>query len=77
MAKRCGLSQNGRRIWRAFLSSRTRIEGFKLSKDPRFIEKVRDIVCLYLNMKRSTAACLAFPQCSPLGAKTCGFRSYF
>ena len=50
MAKRCGLSQTTvGRIWRAFALQPHRVEGFKLSKDPLFIEKVRDIVGLYLN----------------------------
>ena len=35
------------RIWRAFCPHRG--ETFKLSKDPLFVEKVRDIVGLYLN----------------------------
>ncbi len=49
MAKRCGLSQSTvSRIWRAFGLQPHRVEGFKLSKDPLFIEKVRDIVGLYL-----------------------------
>ena len=37
------------RIWRAFALQPHRVEGFKLSKDPLFMEKVRDIVGLYLN----------------------------
>jgi transposase len=50
MAKRCGLSQSTvSRIWRAFGLQPHRVEGFKLSKDPLFIEKVRDIVGLYLD----------------------------
>lgn len=50
MAKRSGLSQSTiSRIWRAFALQPHRVEGFKLSKDPLFIEKVRDIVGLYLN----------------------------
>jgi transposase len=50
MAKRCGLSQTMvSRIWRAFALQPHRVEGFKLSKDPLFIEKLRDIVGLYLN----------------------------
>jgi transposase len=50
MAKRCGLSQSTvGRIWRAFALQPHRSEIFKLSKDPLFIEKVRDIVGLYLN----------------------------
>jgi transposase len=50
MAKRSGLSQTMiGRIWQAFGLQPHRVEGFKLSKDPLFIEKVRDIVGLYLN----------------------------
>jgi len=50
MAKRSGLSQTMvSRIWRAFALQPHRVEGFKLSKDSLFIEKVRDIVGLYLN----------------------------
>jgi transposase len=50
MAKRSGLSQTMvSRIWRAFALQPHRVEGFKLSEDPLFIEKVRDIVGLYLN----------------------------
>jgi transposase len=49
MAQRCGLSQTAvSRIWRAFVLQPHRTERFKLSKDPLFIEKVRDIVGLYL-----------------------------
>jgi transposase len=49
MAKRSGLSQTMiSRSWRAFALRPQRVEGFKLSKDPLFIEKVRDIVGLYL-----------------------------
>jgi transposase len=49
MAKACGLSQSSiTRIWRAFSLAPHRAEMFKLSKDPIFIEKVRDIVGLYL-----------------------------
>jgi transposase len=50
MATRSGLSQTAvSRIWRAFALQPHRVETFKLSKDPLFIEKVRDIVGLYLN----------------------------
>jgi hypothetical protein len=49
MARTSGLSQTTvARIWRAFSLQRHRTETFKLSKDPLFIEKVRDIVGLYL-----------------------------
>ena len=50
MAKACGLSPSTvSRIWRAFGLQPHRAETFKLSTDPLFIEKVRDIVGLYLN----------------------------
>ncbi len=50
MARRCGLSQSAiSRIWRAFALQPHRSETFKLSRDPLFIEKVRDIVGLYLH----------------------------
>ena len=50
MAKRSGLSRRTvQRIWRAFALQPHRTETFKLSTDPLFIEKVRDIVGLYLN----------------------------
>ncbi len=50
MARRGGLSQTAvSRIWRAFSLRPHRVKTFKLSKDPLFIEKVRDIVGLYLN----------------------------
>jgi hypothetical protein len=49
MAKRAGLSRNSiHRIWQAFSLAPHRSETFKLSKDPLFIDKVRDIVGLYL-----------------------------
>jgi transposase len=44
-----GLSQTAVcRIWRAFAPKPHRTETFKLSTDPLFVEKVRDIVGLYL-----------------------------
>jgi transposase len=50
MAKAVGLSQTAiGRIWRAFALQPHRQETFKLSTDPFFVEKVRDIVGLYLN----------------------------
>jgi transposase len=49
MAKRAGLSRASiHRIWQAFSLAPHRSETFKLSKDPLFIDKVRDIVGLYL-----------------------------
>lgn len=49
MARSTGLTQSAvGRIWRAFGLQPHREETFKLSKDPLFVEKVRDIVGLYL-----------------------------
>ena len=50
MAKATGMSQSAvSRIWRAFGLKPHQTEAFKLSPDPQFIDKVRDIVGLYLN----------------------------
>ena len=50
LAKASGLSRaTVHRIWRAFALQPHRSETFKLSKDPLFIAKVRDIVGLYLD----------------------------
>ncbi len=50
MAKCAGMTQSAvSRIWRAFALQPHRTETFKLSKDPLFIEKVRDVVGLYLD----------------------------
>jgi transposase len=50
MAEASGMSQTAvSRIWRAFGLKPHRQETFKLSSDPQFVEKVRDVVGLYLN----------------------------
>jgi transposase len=50
MARRAGMSQTAvSRIWRAFGLRPHRVETFKLSTDPAFVEKVRDVIGLYLN----------------------------
>jgi transposase len=50
MAAATGMSQSAiSRIWRAFALKPYQTETFKLSPDPQFIDKVRDIVGLYLN----------------------------
>ena len=50
LAAEMGMSQSAiGRIWRAFALQPHRTTTFKLSKDPLFIEKVRDIVGLYLD----------------------------
>ena len=50
MADKVGLNQTAiSRIWRAFGLKPHRVEDFKLSTDPQFVDKVRDVVGLYLN----------------------------
>jgi transposase len=50
MAQRCGLSRQAvSRIWRAFGLKPHRSETFTLSTDPLFVEKVRDVVGLYMD----------------------------
>jgi transposase len=50
MAKKLGFSQSAiSRIWRAFGLKPHRASTYTLSRDPLFVEKVRDVVGLYLN----------------------------
>jgi transposase len=50
MAKVTGMSQpTVTRIWKAFGLKPWQTETFKLSEDPLFIDKVRDVVGIYLN----------------------------
>jgi transposase len=50
MAKAAGLNQTAvSRIWRAFGLKPHQVDSWKLSTDPLFIDKVRDIVGLYLD----------------------------
>lgn len=50
MARATGVSASSvHRIWQAFSLQPHRSETFKLSSDPQFVEKVRDIVGLYLD----------------------------
>ena len=50
MARAAGLNQSAvSRIWRAFGLKPHREETWKLSTDPQFIEKVRDVVGLYMD----------------------------
>jgi transposase len=60
MAKEVGLTQTAvSRIWRAFGLQPHRQESFKLSRDPLFIEKVHDVVGLYLNPpERAVVLCV-------------------
>jgi transposase/AraC-like DNA-binding protein len=50
LAKRLGVSRSTvHRVWQAFRIEPHRTRSFKISNDPLFVEKVRDIVGLYLN----------------------------
>jgi transposase len=50
LAAACGVSRSSvHRVWQAFALAPHRSETFKLSRDPLFIDKVRDIVGLYLD----------------------------
>jgi transposase len=60
IAKEVGLTQSAvLRIWRAFGLQPHRQQTWKLSKDPQFVEKVRDVVGLYLNPpERAVVLCV-------------------
>jgi transposase len=60
LAAELGLSQSAvTRIWRAFGLQPHRQDTWKLSKDPQFIDKVRDVVGLYLDPpERAVVLCV-------------------
>jgi transposase len=60
MAREVGLTQSAvLRIWRAFGLQPHRQDTWKLSKDPQFIAKVKDVVGLYLNPpERAVVLCV-------------------
>ena len=60
LAAELGLSQSAvSRIWRAFGLQPHRQDSWKLSKDPLFIDKVRDVVGLYLDPpERAVVLCV-------------------
>jgi transposase len=60
MAREVGLTQSAvLRIWQAFGLQPHRQQTWKLSKDPQFIDKVRDVVGLYLNPpERAVVLCV-------------------
>jgi transposase len=60
LAAEVGLNQTAvHRIWKAFGLQPHRQDAWKLSKDPQFIEKVRDVVGLYLNPpERAVVLCV-------------------
>ncbi len=60
MARAMGMSQTSiSLIWRAFGLQPQRTESFKLSSDPLFVDKVRDVVGLYLDPpERAVVLCV-------------------
>jgi transposase len=60
MAAEVGLTQSAvHRIWKAFGLQPHRQDSWKLSKDPQFVAKVRDVVGLYLNPpERAVVLCV-------------------
>src|SRR5262245_45302030 len=60
MAREVGLTQSAvHRIWKAFGLQPHRQQTWKLSKDPQFIDKVRDVVGLYLDPpERAVVLCV-------------------
>jgi transposase len=60
MAREVGLTQSAvHRIWKAFGLQPHRRESWKLSKDPLFVAKVRDVVGLYLDPpERAVVLCV-------------------
>jgi transposase len=60
LAAELGMSQSAvSRIWRAFGLQPHRQDAWKLSRDPQFIDKVRDVVALYLDPpERAVVLCV-------------------
>ncbi len=60
LAEELGLSQSTvSRVWRAFNLQPHRAETFKLSTDPMFVDKVRDVVGLYMSPpERAIVLCI-------------------
>jgi len=57
MAKQSGLSKSTvGRIWKAFGLKPHLVDTFKISNDPQFIDKVRDVVGLYLDPRAPRGA---------------------
>ena len=62
MAQTCGVSKASvQRIWRAHGLKPHLVKTFKLSNDPHFIEKLEDVVGLYLNL-RNTPWCFVLTR---------------
>lgn len=78
MAAATGMSQTAvSRIWRAFGLKPHQSEAFKLSPDPQFVDKVRDIVGLYLNPPDAAPSCASMrsPRSRRLTAQRRSCRS--
>jgi hypothetical protein len=75
MARAADLSQSTvTRIWRAFGLQPHRQETFKLSSDPLFVEKVRDIVGLYLDPPLKATVLCVDEKSQIQGASSEGWR---
>ena len=71
MAAATGMSQSAvSRIWRAFGLKPHQTESFKLSPDPQFIDKVRDIVGLYLNPPEAAVVSVRGREVADPGARS-------
>jgi transposase len=58
MAARSGMSQTAiTRIWRAFGLKPHKVDTFKISTDPFFIEKIKDVVGLYMSPPENAVVC--------------------
>jgi transposase len=68
MAQACGISASAvSRIWRAHGLQPHKVKQFKLSNDPRFVEKLRDVVGLYVDPP-AHAIVLSFDEKSQIQA---------
>ena len=57
MAKGAGISPSSvRRIWKGHELRPHRVRSFKLSKDPKFAEKLKEVVGLYIQLTPSCSA---------------------
>jgi len=70
MAAQSGLSRSTvGRIWKAFGLKPHQVETFKLSTDPQFVDKVRDVVGLYVDPpEKALVLCVDEKSRAPRGA---------
>jgi len=69
MAERSGLSRSTiGRIWKAFELKPHRADGFAMSNDPLFVDKVYDVIGLYLNPPEA-AVVLSVDELGRAGAR--------